>query len=88
MTPTLEAQVVRFRQMYPNSSIRFAETIGKRLSHVAGPVDEIHSHERRIRVNGRIVMLASDENGISDEDMERFAQQTCLALARAASRPT
>ena len=70
----------RFRQIHPHSSARFAEIIGKRVSHVAGAMRELHLAERRVSVNDRVVMFVDDGNGISDDELERFAAQVAAAL--------
>ena len=80
MRAVLETQVERFRQTHPHSSARFAEVIGKRVSHVAGSVRELHLAERRVPVNDRIVMFVGDGNAISSDELERFAAQVAAAL--------
>lgn len=76
----LEDEVVRFRSLYPKSTARFAEIIGKRVSHVAGPVDTLHVDERRVPVSDRLVMLVDDNDGIGAEDLERFAARVAAVL--------
>lgn len=80
MKAILEAEVERFRQAHPSSSARFAEVIGKRVSHVAGPVRELRMDERWVPVSDRVVLLVDDRNGIGDEELERFAAQVAAAL--------
>ena len=87
MKPTLEHEVARFRHMYPNSSVRFAEVIGRRVSHLAGPLDELHVAESRVAVNGRLVMFVSNGDAIPDEDIERFAVQVAAILEGTSDPP-
>jgi len=77
---SLEAEVARFKYMYPNSSIRFAQIIGKRVSHIAGPVDDIFVGEKRVRVNDGLVMFVNDADGIGPEQLERFAVQVAAVV--------
>lgn len=76
----LEGEAERFRALYPRSAVRFAEIIGKRVSHVAGPTDAVHIEERRVVVADRVLMFVADRDGISDEDLTRFAAQVTSLL--------
>lgn len=81
LKPALEAEVARFKYMYPQSCVRFAEVIGKRISHVAGCDEELHPSERRVRVNDTLVMFVQDREGIPDHELERFALQVAVVLS-------
>jgi hypothetical protein len=76
----LEAEVSRFRGLYPASDIRFAEAIGKRVSHVAGSLSTLHLQERRIAVNDTVLMFVDDRDGIAAEDLEQFTVQVAALL--------
>jgi len=76
----LEGEAARFRALYPRSTARFAEIIGKRVSHVAGPTDAVHIEERRVVVAGGVLMFVDDRDGISDEDLVQFAAQVARLL--------
>lgn len=76
----LEGEAARFRALYPRSTARFAEIIGKRVSHVAGPIDAVHIEESRVVVADRVLMFVEDRDGISDEDLTRFAAQVARLL--------
>jgi hypothetical protein len=86
MTALLEAEVARFRRRFPRSAVRFAEIVGKRVSHVAGPVDALHIGERRVPVNDRVLMLVDDRDSISEGDLGRFASRVATVLAEGSRR--
>ncbi|MDI9583087.1 MAG: hypothetical protein QM473_02590 [Acidobacteriota bacterium] len=77
----LETEVERFRHMYPNSTVRFAEILGKRISHVAGPTDELLVGELRYPVNDRLVMFVTNGDGLTEEDLRRFAVQVAWVVS-------
>ena len=76
----LETEVERFRYMYPNSTVRFAEILGKRVSHVAGPTDDLLVGEVRCPVNDRLVMFVTNGDGLTEEDLRRFAVQVAWVV--------
>ena len=76
----LEAEVSRFRGLYPGRDVRFAEAIGRRVSHVAGSLSALHLQERRVAVANTIVMFVDDRDGIAAEDLERFTVQVAALL--------
>lgn len=76
----LEGEAARFRALYPRSAARFAEIIGKRVSHVAGPIDAVHIEERCVVVADRVLMFVDDRDDIRDEDLVQFAAQVARLL--------
>ncbi|NSW55516.1 MAG: hypothetical protein HPY44_05850 [Armatimonadetes bacterium] len=77
----LETEVERFRTMYPNSTVRFAEVLGKRVSHVAGPTDDLLVGELRYPVNDRLVMFVTNGDGLTEDDLRRFAVQVAWVVS-------
>ena len=80
MKELLDSEVQRFNYMYPRSCVRFAEIIGRRVSHITGCDDELHVQEQRVPVNQRIVMFVENREDISDAELERFAVQVAAMI--------
>lgn len=76
----LSSLVRRFGSMFPESSVRFAGIVGKRLSHIAGDTGGLYFDERRVPINDRIVMFVHDGNGIDPEALAGFGAQVAATL--------
>jgi hypothetical protein len=77
---TLEAEAARFAALYPRSTARFAEIIGRRVSHIAGRGEQPNLQERRVPVNERVLMFVADRDDLSEEELWRFAGQVAALL--------
>lgn len=76
----LEAEAARFRERYPHSHVRFAEVLGRRVSHLVGSAAEAHPGERKVPVCERLVMLVHDGDEIGEAALEALAAAVAGAL--------
>lgn len=80
MIRLLEKEAARFRERHPNSHARFAEVLGRRVSHLVGSCAEAHPGERKLPVTARLVMLVHDGDDIGEAALQAFAHEVAAAL--------
>lgn len=88
MLRLLGAEAARFRERYPHSHVRFAEVLGRRVSHLVGSGGEAHPGERKVPVCEGLVMFVHDGDDIGEAALEAFAAAVARAVPRRNELPT
>jgi len=76
----LEEEARRLSRNHPGLHVRFAEVVGRRLSHLAGRPDGLTSAETRVEITPRLVALLSGP-GLEALEVDDWAGRLKEALA-------
>jgi hypothetical protein len=69
----IEGACERFAERYPNSNLRFARIIGRRVSDLCGTSDEVYPSEQQLQVTDDIIMYVHNGDSIADRDLQALA---------------